>query len=71
MLNNFTDQNSLIRFIYETIDNPQKRRDFVATFTELINAPAAGIIIEDHQNRWAEFIETHYSLQGRVEFREQ
>ena len=46
-------QNSLVRFVYEAIDNPQKRNDFVATFAEVIDAKAAAIAVEDRQLRWA------------------
>ena len=52
-------QNTLVSFVYETIENPQKRRDFVATFAEVINAPAVGILVQDRQNRWARFCDTH------------
>jgi len=42
-----------------TIDNPQKRNNFLATFAEIIGANAAAIAVEDHQLRWASLRVTH------------
>src|SRR5215472_830578 len=55
----FVSQNTLVRFVYETIENPQKRSDFLATFAEIIGASAAAIAMEDRQLRWASLCVTH------------
>lgn len=52
-------KNALVRFALESIQNPQKRNAFLAAFTEIINAKAAAIAIEDRQLRGASLLVTH------------
>jgi DNA-binding CsgD family transcriptional regulator len=53
------NQNDLSLFVLDTIENPMKRHEFVATFAEIIGASAAGIAVEDRQQRWASLCVTH------------
>jgi DNA-binding CsgD family transcriptional regulator len=53
------NQNDLSLFVYETIDNPQKRSGFLATLAGIIGANAAAIKLEDAQLRWASMPATH------------
>jgi DNA-binding CsgD family transcriptional regulator len=52
-------QNDLSLFVYETIGNPRKRHDFLATFAEIIGVNATAIVVEDRQCRWATFYSTY------------
>jgi DNA-binding CsgD family transcriptional regulator len=53
------NRDTLLRFAYEVAANPQKRGDFVATFSEVIDAKAAAVAVEDRQLRWANLPITH------------
>jgi DNA-binding CsgD family transcriptional regulator len=50
---------TLVGLVYESIQNPQKRNDFLAAFAEIIDASAAAIALEDRQLRWSRLYLTH------------
>ena len=52
-------KDTLLRFLYEAIENPQRRNDFLAAFAEIIDANAAAIALEDRQLRWSRLYLTH------------
>lgn len=52
-------KDTLLRLLYEAIQNPQKRNDFLAAFAEIIDASAAAIALEDRQLRWSRLYLTH------------
>ena len=58
---------SLVRFAYEAIESPEKRKDFVKIFAEAVDAPAAAIIVEDLQLRWATMPFTYGIDQGTID----
>jgi hypothetical protein len=52
-------KNSLSLLVYQTIENPEKRNEFLAILAEILGASAAAIAVEDHQLQWAGFYATH------------
>jgi DNA-binding CsgD family transcriptional regulator len=52
-------RDTLVRLIYESIENPLRRRDFLAAFAEVIDASAVGFLVQDRQLRWAIFSADH------------
>jgi DNA-binding CsgD family transcriptional regulator len=61
------NQKDLSLLVYQTIENPQKRPDFLAAFAEIIDANAAAIRVEDRQLRWASLCVTHGMDQGTID----
>jgi DNA-binding CsgD family transcriptional regulator len=52
-------RDTLVRLIYESIENPPRRRDFLAAFAEVIDAVAVGFLLQDRNLRWAIFCTGH------------
>jgi DNA-binding CsgD family transcriptional regulator len=52
-------RDTLVRLIYESIENPSRRHDFLAAFAEVIDASAVGFLVQDKQLRWAIFCTGH------------
>jgi DNA-binding CsgD family transcriptional regulator len=57
-------RDTLVRLIYESIDEPKKRKEFLAAFAEVTDSVAAGIVLQDRRNRWAIFCATYGIDQG-------
>jgi DNA-binding CsgD family transcriptional regulator len=53
------NQKDLSLLAYQTIENPQKRHDFLAPFAEIMGATAAAVKVEDRQLRWSRLPLTH------------
>jgi DNA-binding CsgD family transcriptional regulator len=53
------NQKNLSLFAYQAIQSPQKQYDFLASLSEIMEAKAALIKVEDHDLRWAFFRLTH------------
>jgi DNA-binding CsgD family transcriptional regulator len=53
------NQKNLSLFAYQAIQNPQKQYDFLAILSEIMEAKAAVIKVEDRDLRWAFFRLTH------------
>jgi hypothetical protein len=52
------NKDTLVRLVYESIENLGRRKDFLAKFAETIEAAAVGILTQDRKRRWAMWIET-------------
>jgi DNA-binding CsgD family transcriptional regulator len=52
-------RDTLVRLIYESIDEPKKRKEFLAAFAEVLEASAVALILQDRQLRWAIFCASH------------
>jgi DNA-binding CsgD family transcriptional regulator len=52
-------QKDLSLFAYQAIGNPEKQKDFLPAFAEILGAKAAAIAIEDLQHEWATLYLTH------------
>jgi hypothetical protein len=40
-------RDTLVRLIYESIDEPKKRKEFLAAFAEVLEASAVALIVQD------------------------
>jgi DNA-binding CsgD family transcriptional regulator len=52
-------RDTLVRLIYESIDEPRKRKEFLAALAEVLEASAVALIAQDRQLRWAIFCASH------------
>jgi DNA-binding CsgD family transcriptional regulator len=51
-------QNALVKLIYEAVDDPPLRDEFLAKFCEAVRAETAGLLTQDKAGRWAKIYAT-------------